>query len=97
MGSSNDHLKFHAAIDAFNDADHATLDHVRAVYDAAANILNDNDGMVPDPNNTAAVWQLRAAYIDAHAAYYSNANINLDALVAARYALAVAAGHTVTE
>jgi type VI protein secretion system component VasF len=91
MGSSNDHLQFHAAIDAFNDADHATLDHVRAVYDAAARILD------ADKPDNLALWQLRAAYIDAHAAYYSNANINLDALVAARYALAVAAGHTVTE
>jgi hypothetical protein len=98
MGSSNDHLKFHAAIDAFNDADHATLDHVRAVYDAAAHILDDNDGMVPDPNNTAAVWRLRAAYIDAFAAYlHATGPTDGTDLVAARDALVAATtGHKVT-
>jgi hypothetical protein len=50
------------------DADRIDLDVVRAVYDAAARILNDKPA---DHISAADVWRLRAAYIDAHAAYWA--------------------------
>jgi hypothetical protein len=53
--------------DAFHDYV-ITNDLVRAVYDAAARILNDKPA---DHISAADVWRLRAAYIDAHAAYWA--------------------------
>jgi hypothetical protein len=79
-----------------DDDDDDTLAVVRAVYDAAARILNDKP--VADNVNSAAVWQLRAAYIDAFAAYlHATGPTDGTDLVAARDALVAATtGHKVT-
>jgi hypothetical protein len=74
------------------------LRHVRAVYDAAAHILDIHPDHADD--DVAAVWQLRAAYIDTHAALTAldgDAPQLRIAWGAARDALVAAtAGHTVT-
>jgi hypothetical protein len=69
------------------------IDFVRAVYDAAARILNDDTGH----DRSDDVWQLRAAYIDAHAARSDDPDDYPDAFYAARDALVAATtGHTMT-
>jgi hypothetical protein len=72
------------------------LRHVRAVYDAAAHILDIHPDHTDDDDH--AVWQLRAAYIDAFAAYlHATGPTDGTDLVAARDALVAATtGHKVT-
>jgi hypothetical protein len=83
----------HDAVDnldyAHND-DTLDLDVVRAVYDAAAHILNDAKPVV-DTVASAVLWQLRAAYIDTHAACNQHPNHGAHTAVrAARDALVAA-------
>jgi hypothetical protein len=59
------HTAYHSV---YLRGDYDNLDAIRAVYDAAARILNDKPA---DHISAADVWRLRAAYIDAHAAYWA--------------------------
>jgi hypothetical protein len=88
-----------AVLDAYHGAyvDHVIEpNHVRAVYDAAARILDIHPDHTDDDDH--AVWQLRAAYIDAFAAYlHATGPTDGTDLVAARDALVAATtGHKVT-
>jgi hypothetical protein len=93
-----DHDDLYAACLNYVGAGHDSgrTDLVRAVYDAAARILG-ND-VAPDNIATADVWRLRAAYIDAFAAYlHATGPTDGTDLVAARDALVAATtGHKVT-
>jgi hypothetical protein len=84
-----------AAYHAYLRDDRPDPVHVRAVYDAAARILNDEPAarIVSDDVdlNAPDVWRLRAAYIDAHAAWNQHPNHSAHtALRAARDALTAA-------
>jgi hypothetical protein len=71
------------------DDDDDDTDRVRAVYDAAAHILDIHPDHTDDDDH--AVWQLRAAYIDAFAAYlHATGPTDGTDLVAARDALVAA-------
>jgi hypothetical protein len=93
-----------AVLDAYHGAyvDHVIEpNHVRAVYDAAARILDIHPDHTDDDDH--AVWQLRAAYIDAFAAYlhatgpYWAGNSDYTPVTDAANALVAAtAGDTVT-
>jgi hypothetical protein len=90
-----------AAYHAYLRDDRPDPVHVRAVYDAAARILNDNGTrtvnhiLVEPPTD---LWQLRAAYIDAHANLLADNHNSDHNFRAARDALVAAttAGHTMT-
>jgi hypothetical protein len=86
-------LNYVGATDHDDDPNDA---HVRAVYDAAARILDIHPDHTDDDDH--AVWQLRAAYIDAFAAYlHATGPTDGTDLVAARDALVAATtGHKVT-
>jgi hypothetical protein len=75
------------------DADDDDTDRVRAVYDAAARILNDDR---PVADDIPDLWQLRAAYIDAHAALIGDHNSDHNFYAHAAALRAATTGHTMT-
>jgi hypothetical protein len=82
-----------ACADYYHTANDGGLldDRVRAVYDAAARILN---GPVAD--DIPDLWQLRAAYIDAHAALIGDHNSDHNFHAHAAALRAATTGHTMT-
>jgi hypothetical protein len=88
-------------LNAWN-ADDDDTDRVRAVYDAAARILNDDiaDPVIPvviPANHSTDLWRLRADYIDAHAAWIAGADPkSRNSHDAAAALIAALAGHEVT-
>jgi hypothetical protein len=86
-----------AVLDAYHGAyvDHVIEpNHVRAVYDAAARILDIHPDHTDDDDH--AVWQLRAAYIDAHATYWAGNSDYTPVTDAANALVAATTGDTVT-